>query len=384
MIPKEHHRRGHGGRARPRGGDSRGDREGREVRGRRQARVGGQRLRRAGRRSRQGRQESLRAGFREGGLRAQGRRGVAARADARSASTSFASTSTRATRSSLRHILVSIQASDSAIARVDARRTRSRDDAANSEQGAKLDTAARALKLAEFKVQAFEDQPAVLARPRDSERERMGVRRRQGRRNERPVRRRQRLLPRPPRLAACRRRAEVREREGRGARPRRRCSAPSTSSFPKRRRLLRPRRPAARWKRRRSRRARRSRQTPMFARSSMVAGPRPVHRADRRRVRPAGWRGEPAGEVGRRRLRPARRQARGRGQRGMGEAEGGAAARRACSSFASRRSRCSCRTFGRRPRSTTVARTFRPPRAARRPDRTEARKGGIGIGSRRE
>ena len=35
--------------------------------------------------------------------------------------------------------------------------------AANSEQGAKLDTAAKELSLPEFKVQAFEDQPAALA-----------------------------------------------------------------------------------------------------------------------------------------------------------------------------------------------------------------------------
>jgi peptidyl-prolyl cis-trans isomerase D len=63
----------------------------------------------------------------------------------------------------LRHILVSIKASDSATARADAEADTLSRRAANSDTGAKLDVAARALKLPELKVQAFEDQPAVLA-----------------------------------------------------------------------------------------------------------------------------------------------------------------------------------------------------------------------------
>jgi peptidyl-prolyl cis-trans isomerase D len=62
---------------------------------------------------------------------------------------------------SLRHILVSIKASDSAITRVDKEADKLSREAANSEQGAKLDSAAKTLGLPLMKVQAFEDQPAV-------------------------------------------------------------------------------------------------------------------------------------------------------------------------------------------------------------------------------
>lgn len=61
------------------------------------------------------------------------------------------------------HILITIHASDSATTRVDKEADQLSRASANSEQGAKLDTAARALKLPEFKVQALEDQPAIMA-----------------------------------------------------------------------------------------------------------------------------------------------------------------------------------------------------------------------------
>lgn len=64
---------------------------------------------------------------------------------------------------SLRHILVPITASDSASKLIDAKADALSREAANSDVGAKLDTAARKLGLPEFKVQAFENQPAVLA-----------------------------------------------------------------------------------------------------------------------------------------------------------------------------------------------------------------------------
>jgi len=62
----------------------------------------------------------------------------------------------------LRHILIPIRASDSTTARVDKQADQLSRMAANAEQGSKLDSASKALGLPEFKVQAFEDQPAVL------------------------------------------------------------------------------------------------------------------------------------------------------------------------------------------------------------------------------
>lgn len=62
---------------------------------------------------------------------------------------------------SARHILVTIKPSDSTTARVDKEADKLSRAAANSEQGAKLDTAAKQLGLPIMKVQAFEDQPAV-------------------------------------------------------------------------------------------------------------------------------------------------------------------------------------------------------------------------------
>lgn len=62
---------------------------------------------------------------------------------------------------SLRHILVRITTSDSASARVDREADDLARDAAQSEEGAKLDSAARKLKLPIVKVTAIEDEPAV-------------------------------------------------------------------------------------------------------------------------------------------------------------------------------------------------------------------------------
>ena len=63
---------------------------------------------------------------------------------------------------SLRHILVRVQASDTASSRIDKEADELSKLAASSEQGAKLDTAARTLKLEIKKVQAFEDEPAIV------------------------------------------------------------------------------------------------------------------------------------------------------------------------------------------------------------------------------
>lgn len=60
------------------------------------------------------------------------------------------------------HILVSIRASDSSTARIDKEADQLSRLAANSEQGSKLDSAAKMLKLPLVTVQAVEDQPAVL------------------------------------------------------------------------------------------------------------------------------------------------------------------------------------------------------------------------------
>ena len=62
----------------------------------------------------------------------------------------------------LRHILVSITASDSESARVDKEADSLSRAAASSDQGAKLDTAARMLKLPVNHLQANEDEPAAL------------------------------------------------------------------------------------------------------------------------------------------------------------------------------------------------------------------------------
>ena len=63
---------------------------------------------------------------------------------------------------SLRHILVRVQASDTTSSRIDKEADELSKLAASSEQGAKLDTAARTLKLEVKKVQAFEDEPAIV------------------------------------------------------------------------------------------------------------------------------------------------------------------------------------------------------------------------------
>ena len=62
----------------------------------------------------------------------------------------------------LRHILVRITASDSASSRVDKYADTLSRRAASSDQGAKLDTAARQLSLPVYHVQAVEDEPAML------------------------------------------------------------------------------------------------------------------------------------------------------------------------------------------------------------------------------
>ncbi|HXT15500.1 MAG TPA: peptidyl-prolyl cis-trans isomerase [Gemmatimonadaceae bacterium] len=62
---------------------------------------------------------------------------------------------------SLRHILIPIQPSDSETARVDRDADSLSRRAAQSEQGAKLDSAAKMLHLQIFKVQAFENEPAM-------------------------------------------------------------------------------------------------------------------------------------------------------------------------------------------------------------------------------
>ena len=62
----------------------------------------------------------------------------------------------------LRHILVKIQASDTATTRIDKEADQLSKLAGSSEQGAKLDTAAKKLGLTISRVQAFEGEPAVL------------------------------------------------------------------------------------------------------------------------------------------------------------------------------------------------------------------------------
>ncbi|HEX4683754.1 MAG TPA: peptidyl-prolyl cis-trans isomerase [Gemmatimonadaceae bacterium] len=63
---------------------------------------------------------------------------------------------------SLRHILITIQASDSASSRIDKQADSLSRAAAQSEQGAKLDSAAKRLHLQVLKVQAFENEPAMF------------------------------------------------------------------------------------------------------------------------------------------------------------------------------------------------------------------------------
>jgi peptidyl-prolyl cis-trans isomerase D len=62
----------------------------------------------------------------------------------------------------LRHILVTIQASDTATTRIDKEADALSKAAGSSEQGAKLDTAAKNLGLTIMHAQAFEGEPAVL------------------------------------------------------------------------------------------------------------------------------------------------------------------------------------------------------------------------------
>jgi peptidyl-prolyl cis-trans isomerase D len=62
----------------------------------------------------------------------------------------------------LRHILVTIQTSDTATTRIDKEADQLSKMAGASEQGAKLDTAAKKLGLGIFHVQAFEGEPAVM------------------------------------------------------------------------------------------------------------------------------------------------------------------------------------------------------------------------------
>jgi len=63
---------------------------------------------------------------------------------------------------SLHHILVKIQPSDSASTRIDREADALSKDAGSSEQGAKLDSAAKKLGLPILRVQAFEGEPAML------------------------------------------------------------------------------------------------------------------------------------------------------------------------------------------------------------------------------
>jgi peptidyl-prolyl cis-trans isomerase D len=62
---------------------------------------------------------------------------------------------------SVRHILVNIQMADTAAARIDKEADALANAAGSTEQGAKLDTAARKLNLPISRVQVFEDEPAV-------------------------------------------------------------------------------------------------------------------------------------------------------------------------------------------------------------------------------
>jgi peptidyl-prolyl cis-trans isomerase D len=62
---------------------------------------------------------------------------------------------------SVRHILVNIQMADTAAARIDKEADALSNAAGSTEQGAKLDTAARKLNLPVSRVQVFEDEPAV-------------------------------------------------------------------------------------------------------------------------------------------------------------------------------------------------------------------------------
>ena len=201
------HGRRHGGGARARRAASRRDREGREVRGRREARVGRHRFRRR-------------------------RAAISDAADRIVSSTEFEKAAYalkvgevsqpvltpfgyhlirvdehKGDTLALRHILVRIQASDSATTRIDQRSRRTVEDGGFERARREARHARpRSLGLTISHVQAFEGEPAVMNGVRRAERERVGVRRRARRRDERPVRRRQRLLHGAPRLHSRRRR----------------------------------------------------------------------------------------------------------------------------------------------------------------------------------
>ena len=83
------------------------------------------------------------------------------------------------------------------------RRTRCRAAPRRASRARSSTARRKQLKLPVYHVQAVEDEPAMLGGRVDSQRQRVGVRRRARRRDERAVRRRQRLLPRAPRHAAA-------------------------------------------------------------------------------------------------------------------------------------------------------------------------------------
>ena len=173
---------------------------------------------------------------------------------------------------------------------------------------------------------------------------------------EAEVREREGRGPRPRRSPACRRQARARGTEGRGGGGRKHAGDGG-----------------------RSRRARRSRRRPMFARSSMVPGlgqfTEPIGAAF---ALPVGAVSQPVkSDDGVYVLRVDKRVV--ADSAAWVAQKAGAEGDCASSSFASSGSRCSCRTSGRLPRSTIVARTFRLPRGARKPERdrcTETTKGG--------
>ena len=120
----------------------------------------------------------------------------------------------------LRHILVTITASDSATSRLDRKADSLATLAGGSEDPTKFDAAAKKLGADADPRRRDRGSTGAGGRSHHPQRQRMGLWRRARRRNERSLRRRERLLPRPSRHAANRieDRAGLREREGRRSR----------------------------------------------------------------------------------------------------------------------------------------------------------------------
>jgi peptidyl-prolyl cis-trans isomerase D len=118
---------------------------------------------------------------------------------------------------SLHHILLRVTQSDSAATRIDREADALSRLAAQSEQGSKLDSAAKQLKLPVYHIQALEDSPAVLGGQVVPSVSAWAFGGGEEWRDQRIIRRRERLLYRATGHTPGRWRAEVRECERRGS-----------------------------------------------------------------------------------------------------------------------------------------------------------------------